>query len=102
MSRFDMVRRWLLNLLAWSALLIGAGALGARLPIALAIPAWVAAAGVLCAAGALLIKSQPPGKPTMGGRTGYLVTHFGFRAGQGRLASAAAISWGVWTVVGVG
>ncbi|HYD02052.1 MAG TPA: hypothetical protein VEB22_12565 [Phycisphaerales bacterium] len=102
MSPFAFLRRWSVNLLAWCALVACAAAMGVKLQVWTAVCLWVALAALLCAAGALLIRSQPVGTPTMFGRIGYLVTHFGFRAGHGRLPFAAAVSWCVWSVVGLG
>ena len=100
MSPFQIVRRFALNLLVWSLIAAAAYAIGTRLPQPASHGAWAGAAALLCAAGALLIRSQPLGQATLAGRVGFFVVHFGFRAGQGKIAAAAVISWLVWVVVG--
>lgn len=99
-SPWLFVRRWCFTLAFWAAMAAGAVMVGLRLGPLYAYAAWAGLALLLCAAGALLIRSQPMSKPTFRGRVGYQFVHFGFRASQGRLGSAALISWGVWCVVG--
>jgi hypothetical protein len=99
-SPWLFVRRWSVTVLCWAALVAAAVVVGVRQGPLFAYGEWAGIAAVLCAVGALLIRSQPMGKPTIAGRTGYTVVHFGFRAGQGKLLSAALISWMVWSLVG--
>jgi len=102
MSPLQFVRRWVTTMLAWGLVAYAAVACGVYLAPALAFGAWAGVAVLLCGIGALLLWSQPMGKSTIGGRIGYQVVHFGFRASQGKLVGAALISWGVWLVVGSG
>lgn len=100
-SPFAMIRRWSVTLLCWAALVALAAAVGVRQGPLFAYAEWAGIAALLCVASALLIRSQPMGKATIAGRIGYMVTHYGFRAAQGRLFGAAVISWLVWSVVGI-
>lgn len=99
-SPFAFIRRWSVTLLCWGAMAACAVLIGQRLGPLYAYAAWAGIALLLCAAGAALIRSQPLSTPTLAGRIGYQVVHFGFKASHGKLGIAALMSWGVWCVVG--
>jgi hypothetical protein len=61
---------------------------------------WASVSLLACILGALAIASQPLGQATLAGRFGSSVVRWGFRATQGKLAAAAAISWIIWLAVG--
>lgn len=75
-------------------------ACGLKLELPMALAAWAALTALLCAAGALLIRLQPMGVVTAGGRFGGRFLRWGFRAGHGRLPAIACISWLVWMLLG--
>jgi hypothetical protein len=87
-------------LMMWMALtaMVAACATQFELPVALMI--WITGTAIACAGGTFLISRQPPGLATLGGRLGFAVVHWGFRASQGRLIPAAMISWLIWITLG--
>jgi len=90
----------LLKLPVWCVLLAGAVVCASRLPPLAAFAVWAVVMGGLCLLGVYLISRQPLETATRAGLVGYLVAHWGWRAGGGRLPGAAMISWLVWLVVG--
>jgi len=84
----------------WSLMAALAVACAGLWAFSFAVAAWCTAAAIVCATGAFLISRQPVGVITAGGRCGAAVIQWGFRAGHGRLALAAMISFAVWLVVG--
>jgi hypothetical protein len=99
-SPLQFARRFLVTGVAWCVVVAGAVACGVQVGAPWSWAAWAGISALFCVVGALLIKSQPMGRGTIAGRIGYQVVHFGFKAGQGSLTAAAAISWTVWLVVG--
>ena len=99
-SLYALVVRWSTTLVCWTAVVVAAVMIGVRQGPLYAYAAWAGVAFVLSVVGALLIRSQPMSTPTMAGRVGYQVVHFGFRASHGRLWVATMISWCVWLAVG--
>ena len=88
-------------LICWILMAAAASAAGLYIhPASMALAAWAGFALMACLIGALLIWLQPTGQSTLLGRLGYAVTHWGFRAGHGRLPFAVGISWLVWMGVG--
>lgn len=61
---------------------------------------WAGIALLGCILGAVAIWSQPLGQATLAGRLGASVVRWGFRASQGSLLGATAISWIIWLVIG--
>ncbi len=88
------------RLTIWTGMAALAAAFANQFEFSHAIMVWSAVVAASCAVAAILISRQPPGIATLGGRIGFGVVHWGFRAGHGRLTPAAMISWLVWMILG--